>query len=173
MSASFPTPFSWNFCGTCGDALTVSSDGERMRPYCRQCNRHYYLNPVPACCIFVRDSDGRLLFGKRAVEPCLGAWALPGGFMELNESGEQCALREMLEETGLSARRARLLGASATQSKLNGGILVLGYLIEEWEGELSPDSDVSDLCFFHRVERPEVPFEAHRELIALYDTLFP
>ena len=171
MPYSLPKPFEWNFCGTCGGPLEILSDGERLRPYCRPCNRHYYRNPVPACCLFIRDDAGSLLFGKRAVEPCLGAWALPGGFMELNESSMECALREMREETGLHASTARLIGVSASHSPLNGGILVLGYLVEEWHGRLSPDSDVSDLRFYRRDERPPVPFEAHRELLALYDEL--
>lgn len=173
MSDSFPIPFEWKYCGTCGATLECLSDGEKLRPYCRSCRRHYYDNPVPACCVFIRDTEGRLLFGKRAVEPCLGAWALPGGFMEINESGEDCALREMAEETGLSAVRARLLGVSTSRNRNNNGVLVLGYLVEEWWGRITPDSDVSDLRFFSREERPPVPFEAHRELLSLYDSLFP
>jgi len=173
MSYLLPRPFEWNYCGTCGAALDHASDGERVRPYCAACQRHYYHNPVPACCVFVRDAAGRILLGKRAVEPCFGAWALPGGFMELNETGEQCALREMLEETGLKATRARLLGASASRSRDKGGVLVLGYIVDVWEGDLKPDSDVSDLRFFARQEMPPMPFEAHRELLALYDELFP
>lgn len=150
-----------------------SHDGERERPYCAACSRHYYLNPVPACCVFIQDSAGSLLFGKRAVEPCYGQWALPGGFMEIHETGEQCALREMREETGLTGAGARLLGASAARSRDKGAVLVLGYVIEAWQGELVPDSDVSDLKFFSRAERPPVPFTAHRELLDLYDALNP
>lgn len=172
MSNPWPRPFEWNFCGTCGAPLEQGFDGERERPYCFACRRHFYHNPVPACCVFVRDAKSRLLFGKRAVEPCFGAWALPGGFMELNETGEQCALREMIEETGLTAFSARLLGVSASRSRDKGGVLVLGYIVENWEGTLKPDSDVSDLCFFSRETRPQVPFEAHLELLALYDELF-
>lgn len=173
MAESLPAPLEWKFCATCGERLEHSSDGEKIRPYCRACGRYYYDNPVPACCVFVQDRAGRLLFGKRAVEPCLGAWALPGGFMEANESGEGCALREMAEETGLTARRACLLGVSTSRNRNNNGVLVLGYLVEEWQGDLTPDSDVSDLRFFSREERPPIPFEAHRELIALYDSLYP
>lgn len=173
MSHLSPKPFEWNYCGTCGAPLDYASDGERVRPYCVACQRHYYHNPVPACCVFVRDREGRVLLGKRAVEPCFGAWALPGGFMELNETGEQCALRELLEETGLRATCARLLGASASRSLDKGGVLVLGYIIDAWEGTLKPDSDVSDLRFFARNEMPSLPFQAHRELLALYDELSP
>ncbi len=172
-AAEPPRPFEWNYCGICGKPLTCLHDGERERPYCDVCNRHYYHNPVPACCIFVRDSEGCLLFGRRAVEPCYGEWALPGGFMEINETGEQCALREMQEETGLVASHARLLGVSSTLSRDKGAVLVLGYVIGKWRGTLTPYSDVSDLRFYSRDTRPPVPFNAHRELLALYDSLNP
>ena len=93
--------------------------------------------------------------------------------MEIHETGEECALREMLEETGLTGDRARLLGVSAARSRDKGAVLVLGYVIEGWRGELTPDSDVSDLKFYSRAERPAVPFTAHRELLGLYDMLHP
>ena len=50
-------------------------------------------------------------------------------------------------------------------------VLVLGYVIDDWEGELTPDSDAMDLRFYRREERPKVPFDAHSELIDLYDEL--
>ncbi|HDP34886.1 MAG TPA: NUDIX domain-containing protein [Candidatus Hydrogenedentes bacterium] len=168
-----PKPFEWNHCGTCGSKLEPAFDGERERPYCANCNRHYYRNPVPACCVFVRDEEGRLLFTQRAVEPCLGRWTLPGGFLELNESAEQCALRELTEETGLTGDGVQLLGVSVSQSADKGAVLVIGYCIATWRGTPRPDSDASDLRFFSKAERPQVPFEAHRELLALYDEMYP
>ena len=169
MNTMPPRLFEWNYCGICGKRLEYAHDGERECPYCSDCNRHYYRNPVPACCVFVCDDEDRLLFAKRAVEPCIGRWALPGGFMELNETGEQCALRELAEETGLVGESAYLLGVSVSQSADTGSVLVIGYCIKNWTGTLCPDSDASDLRFISRDERPEVPFQAHRELLALYD----
>ncbi|HOD95668.1 MAG TPA: NUDIX hydrolase [Candidatus Hydrogenedentes bacterium] len=166
-------PFEWHYCATCGTPLVDEHDGESVRPYCPPCNRFFYRNPVPACCLFIRDEKNRLLFGRRNVEPCLGKWALPGGFMELLENGEQCAVREMLEETGLEGSGPVLLGAHSSRSTDKGSVLVLGYVITAWSGDLSPSSDVSELCFFSRDERPDIPFDAHRSLLALYDTLYP
>ncbi len=89
--------------------------------------------------------------------------------MELNETGEQCALRELSEETGLTGQNPRLLGVSVSQSADKGAVLVVGYVIESWHGTLQPNSDVSNLRFYDKAERPDVPFEAHRELLAHYD----
>jgi ADP-ribose pyrophosphatase YjhB (NUDIX family) len=175
MESKPPKPFAWNFCPICGAELAVAHDGQSDRPHCPRCHRFYYRNPVPAAACFVRRPTGELLFAQRAVEPCKGEWTLPGGFVELGETTEEAALRELREETGLIARSARLIGVSTRQSPLSGAIMVLGYLIEEWDGEqdMRPDTDAMDLRFFHRHERPDPPFRVHRDLLQIYDTLFP
>lgn len=67
-----------------------------------------YRYPHPAvaadCVVFGIDADGlaRLLLIERRNEPHRGRWAFPGGFMDIDESAEQAALRELHEETGLT-----------------------------------------------------------------------
>lgn len=65
-----------------------------------------YKYPHPAvatdCVIFGFDgSDIKVLLIQRGIEPFKDKWAFPGGFMRIDESAEQCALRELREETGL------------------------------------------------------------------------
>lgn len=167
-----PKAFEWNFCATCGSTLVRAHDGEQHQPYCSLCDRFFYRNPVPACCLFITDDQNRLLFGRRDVEPCRGRWALPGGFMELLESAEECALREMEEETGLKGLEPALLGSCCSKSPDNGAVLILGFVVKNWSGILTPGSDVRELAFFHRHERPDIPFDAHRALLDIYDTLY-
>jgi ADP-ribose pyrophosphatase len=50
------------------------------------------------------QKDGKILLVKRGVEPSLGLWAIPGGTLKLGESMRQCAERELLEETGITAK---------------------------------------------------------------------
>ncbi len=163
-----PEPFHWNFCGACGRELVIAHDGESDRPHCPDCRRFYYRNPLPAACCFVSRGKDELLFAQRGVEPCLGEWTLPGGFIELDETTEEAALRELQEETSLQGRGLQLVGVS-TKSSPHGGIIVVGYSVGEWEGELRPAGDVSDLRFFSKAERPPMPFHVHRELLRLYD----
>ncbi|MFP4502127.1 MAG: NUDIX hydrolase [Candidatus Hydrogenedentota bacterium] len=171
MSYEPPERFAWNFCPICGMALVVTHDGQDDRPHCAACRRFYYRNPVPAACCFVRRGAGELLFARRAVHPAKGEWTLPGGFIELDETSEEAVLRELHEETGLTGYRPRLLGISTKQSPVSGAIMVIGYIIDTWEGELVPDTDASELRFFAKHERPPLPFSVHRELMAMYDRL--
>lgn len=166
-----PAPFEWRYCGTCGRELIVIHDGQSHAPHCTVCRRFFYRNPVPATCCFVRRAPDELLFAQRAVHPAKGEWTLPGGFLELGETTEEGALRELREETNLRADRVRLIGVSTKQSPVSGAIMVLGYLIEDWQGEedMRPDTDAMALRFFKKHERPQLPFPAHRELLELYD----
>lgn len=170
MTYEPPEPFQWNHCATCGRPLVIAHDGQTDKPHCPACRRFFYRNPIPAACCFV-SRDDELLFAQRAVEPCKGGWTFPGGFIELGETAEEAALRELREETNLRATRATLLGVSTRQSPVSGAIMVLGYMVEEWAGEdvMQPDSDALSLGFFPRGARPELAFSAHRELLALYD----
>ncbi|MBL8538470.1 MAG: NUDIX hydrolase [Hyphomonadaceae bacterium] len=60
------------------------------------------------CVVF--DRAGRLLLIKRAHPPFKGKYALPGGFVDVGETVEAAALRELKEETGIEGRIARLIG---------------------------------------------------------------
>lgn len=175
MNYTPPEPFAWNYCSICGDTLVIAHDGQSDKPHCPKCRRFYYRNPVPVACCFVRRGKDELLFARRAVHPCYGEWCIPGGYIELEETSEEAALRELREETSLKAAGARLIGVSTKQSPISGAIMALGYVIEEheWEGEPVPDSDALELQFFRREERPSLPFAIHRELLALYDSLYP
>jgi len=173
MSYTTPEPFAWNHCPICGRPLVAAHDGQSEVPHCPPCRRFYYRNPVPAACGFVRRGRDELLFARRAVEPAKGEWSLPGGFMELGETPQETILRELLEETGLRGQNPKLLGISTKASPVSGSIMVVGFVIEEWDGELRPDTDVMELEFFQKNSRPRLPFSVHRELLALYDGEYP
>ena len=170
MTMLDPEPFAWNFCPTCGGNLFLTPDGEKDRPHCRSCRRFYYSNPAPAVCCFITQGE-RLLLAQRAVEPCRGEWSLPGGFVEVGETTEEALVREMREETSLEVGDLRLIGVSTQQSSLYGAVTVLGYVVGKWVGTLQANSDALDLRFFSKTERPALPFQAHRDLLAIFDAL--
>jgi 8-oxo-dGTP diphosphatase len=74
-----------------------------------------YKYPHPAvatdCVVFGFDGKKlKVLLIRRGVEPFKGLWAFPGGFMRMDETAEQCALRELVEETGLELTQMKQLG---------------------------------------------------------------
>lgn len=164
-----PERMAWNFCPICGKALEVRDDGQSDRPCCTVCRKFYYMNPVPAACCFLTRGE-ELLFVQRSVEPRRGFWTLPGGFVELGESTDEAALRELREETSIVGKKALLFGASTKTSKHAGGVVVMGYWVPEWEGEPVPDTDAMAAAFFGPEERPPIAFEAHEELLEAFDT---
>ncbi len=75
----------------------IPDDDNRVRAICHNCNTIHYENPkvVVGC---IPERDGQILLCKRAIEPRYGYWTLPAGFMELDESVEEGAARETMEE---------------------------------------------------------------------------
>ncbi|HEX6001372.1 MAG TPA: NUDIX hydrolase [Hyphomicrobiaceae bacterium] len=71
---------------------------------------------LTADCV-VLDGRGRVLLVRRRYAPFKGQYALPGGFVEIGETVEAAARRELMEETGLEAGRLRLLGVYSDPSR--------------------------------------------------------
>lgn len=64
------------------------------------------------CVVFSREETGlSVLLIERVNEPFKGCWAFPGGFMDMDEDAEACAIRELKEETGLEIRSMKQVGA--------------------------------------------------------------
>ena len=89
-----------NFCTQCGGPLSkkIPQGDNRERYVCNNCGYIHYQNPnavvgtLPYC-------DDKVLLCKRGIEPRLGLWTLPAGFLEMGETLQEGALRETKEET--------------------------------------------------------------------------
>lgn len=90
------------FCSHCGSAALARRipEGDTLaRDVCADCGAIHYQNPktVIGC---LPEWDGRVLLCRRAIEPRLGLWTLPAGFLENGETIEDGAMRETIEEAG-------------------------------------------------------------------------
>ncbi|WP_315275234.1 NUDIX hydrolase [Prevotella histicola] len=74
-----------------------------------------YKYPRPAvtadCIVITKETDTKVLLIQRGDEPYKGCWAFPGGFMNMDETTKQCAIRELEEETGLKVAELHQIGA--------------------------------------------------------------
>ncbi|MFZ2267851.1 MAG: NUDIX hydrolase [Azonexus sp.] len=89
------------YCNHCGaDVVFIVPAGDSLpRHVCATCGHIHYENPrlIVGC---IASWEGRLLFCRRAIEPRLGFWTLPAGFMENGETTAAAAVRETAEEAG-------------------------------------------------------------------------
>jgi len=88
-----------NFCNQCASPVVLEiPEGDNLARYiCHHCNTIHYQNPKVVTGTLPVWQD-KVLLCKRAIEPRHGKWTLPAGFMENNESLEQAATRESVEE---------------------------------------------------------------------------
>jgi ADP-ribose pyrophosphatase YjhB (NUDIX family) len=89
-------------CKACGTAVEyrLPDDGDtRLRAVCPACHAVHYENPLNVVGTVPTWGD-KVLLCKRNIEPRLGKWTLPAGFMELGETLAQGAARETVEEAG-------------------------------------------------------------------------
>ena len=156
------------YCHFCGTNLTEKFVEGCLRLFCEQCNEPLYENPIPATCLVVVDNRNRVLLVKRSVEPKKGFWCLPGGFMELGETPEKSALRELKEETGLTGRINMLLGVSTNPSVQYHSVLMIGFLVKSYTGNLVAGDDAEDVASYYYDELPEIAFESHAKFIRIY-----
>jgi ADP-ribose pyrophosphatase YjhB (NUDIX family) len=84
-------------CSFCGAPYAAGQGWPRT---CSACANTGYLNPLPVAVMVLPVDDGLLVI-RRDVEPRRGALALPGGFIDMGESWQEAAVRELREETGV------------------------------------------------------------------------
>ncbi len=99
-------------CSRCGDLLDfrLVEGEERPRLVCPTCHFIAYVNPRLVVTTLPITADGQVILLRRGIEPGYGAWAQPGGFLEIDETAEEGAVRETLEETGLLVEATRIVG---------------------------------------------------------------
>ncbi|MDR1605259.1 MAG: NUDIX hydrolase [Gracilibacteraceae bacterium] len=140
----------YRFCPCCAAPLRPARLGGRERRQCPDCGFVYWgQSTIGAGGVVVQD--GRVLLVRRALEPGRGRWTLPGGFAEENERAEETAVREVLEETGLSTEAVSLLAVRDRPGE--GGAphdIYLVFLLAYRCGTLRPQTEeVSAAGFFH------------------------
>ena len=92
-----------------------------------------YKYPRPAvtgdCIVITKEENAKVLLIQRGDEPYKGTWAFPGGFMNMNETTEECAIRELEEETDLKVNEIHQIGAySKVDRDPRGRTVTVAYL---------------------------------------------
>ncbi len=130
-----------------------------------------YKYPRPAvtadCVVITSEEEPRVLLIERGEEPFKGCWAIPGGFLNMDETTEQCAIRELEEETGLKIDKAKQIGAYCKVDRdPRGRTISVAYLaIVERPLEVSGQDDAAKAKWFPVNALPPLAFD-HDEIMA-------
>ncbi len=155
-----------NFCLRCGNKLDFVRDVEgKLRKKCANCGWTFYKNPVPAVACVILSNKREIVIIKRLVEPQIGKWALPSGYIEINQSPEQAAVVEMKEETGLDGEVERFIGYYDGTSPIYEKVLSLGFLMRVKGGKLEAGDDAGEAEYVSLQELPRLAFLAHEYFI--------
>ena len=129
-----------------------------------------YKYPRPAvtadCVVITKEADPKVLLIQRGGEPFNGCWAFPGGFMNMDETTEQCAIRELEEETGLQVSNVILIGAySKVDRDPRGRTISVAYLaIVDSPLEVTGQDDAAKAEWWPLSALPQLAFD-HEEIM--------
>lgn len=134
------------FCMHCGGELAAGrpKGDNRERLMCGSCGFVHYLNPRPVAGTIPVRADGSLLLVRRAIEPRLGYWVFPGGFIDVGETAEEAASRETREEALLEVEALSLVGV---YTRTGPGVIVIVYEATAL-GEASAGDETSEVGWF-------------------------
>ena len=155
-----------NFCPRCSHALENQFKFGRTRRVCPNCGFIFFEDPKVAAAVLA-ERDGRVALVKRAVDPRKGAWALPAGFVEIDESPIEAAARECREETGCLAQINDVLGVFHGRDNPNSPVILIVFWAQIISGELKADDDVDEVRLFAPDEIPDnLAFESTQVALA-------
>jgi ADP-ribose pyrophosphatase YjhB (NUDIX family) len=114
------------FCSRCGTELRFGpiEGEERDRLACPSCGFVFYVNPRLVVTTLPITDRGEVVLIRRGIAPGLNRWAQPGGFLEIDETVGDAAIRETLEETGLLVEPVSIVGL---YSRVQAAVVVLAY----------------------------------------------
>jgi 8-oxo-dGTP diphosphatase len=155
----------YRYCPRCGTEMVEKYVDHQVRKVCPLCKYVFYHNPVPACGVVI-EKEGKILLVKRKYQPYKGDWSLPAGFMEYDESPEQCAVREIKEELNLDIKLDGLFGVYSGKDDPRTHAILVMYWAKVIGGEMKPGDDAEEIKFFSKDEVPQtIAFLAHRQII--------
>ena len=165
-----------HFCPQCGSdkiVARVPRKDDKVRPCCDECGFVHYVGPALAAGAILHDGDTICLV-RRNLEPGRGKWTFPGGFVDLEETCADAALRETVEETGCVATIEQLLGVYRSLGPRGKRVTIVVY-VARLDGASAVRDDASEevqeVRWFTEDEIPWDEFAFESTVEALRDYL--
>jgi ADP-ribose pyrophosphatase YjhB (NUDIX family) len=161
---------SLKFCSRCGSALVFGAiPGEdRDRLACQACGHIVYVNPRLVVTTFPITEAGEIVLIRRGIEPGKGLWAQPGGFLEVDETVHEAAIRETHEETGLLIEPGAIIGL---YTRLEASVVTIAYEARIVGGTAAPTPEASEIVAYAPEDIPWSAIAFRTTMYALHDWL--
>lgn len=173
----------FRFCPVCGGGLEsrLLKAGDPVRLVCTACGHVVYLDPKVAVGTIIRVDGQGLAFAsapsrrtgegvvlvRRAIEPGIGLWVFPGGYVDRGELPQAAAIREAREECGLDIRLDGLVNLYAYPGRTP---IIIVYAATVTGGALCVDEECSEAAVFHGNDIPwdQLAFPSTRDALKDY-----
>lgn len=152
----------FKFCQRCGEQLSEKHIEGLKRRYCPHCGFIVFLDPKVAAVVLVGTDEG-LLMVQRGVEPEMGKWAFPSGYVDRGEVVESAAIREVMEETGLEVAIDGLIGVYSMEGN---AVALVVYSAHVIGGMLKAGHDAQDAKYFALDQLPPLPFPHDAQILS-------
>ncbi len=154
----------WRYCPWCGQGLVETYVFGANHMVCPNCEFIYFPRPNLVVMIIV-EHQGKILLGKRNMQPGKGKWTLLGGYVGRGETVEEAAVREIREETNLDVQVEALLGL---YDDLDTPLVLAVYSarVKKEPVELTRQAEeIRELAFFSVENLPELAFPSDKHII--------
>jgi ADP-ribose pyrophosphatase YjhB (NUDIX family) len=152
------------FCPYCGTRFVTKTDNGIKRRWCEKDKTFFYENQPVGTAVVAKKGSTVLLI-RRNIQPGKGKWAFPGGFAEQGETIEAAARRELYEETGISAKQAKVDAVYTEISSAYGNVIVPIVVVKGLSGELRPGNDELEAVYFEIKKAPKLAFCSHNKYL--------
>ena len=157
-----------HFCQKCGAPLAVRVIEDRELEACPNDDFVLWRDPKVATAVVV-EAEGRIVLGRRAIEPGYGDWCLPGGFVNHDEDPMSAAVRECREEIGAAVEIVELLGVYHVSKMTGSSIVGIAYRGRLPSGAtIRAGPEMFEVGLFRPDALPEIAFPSHREVLEMY-----
>lgn len=155
----------FKYCPVCGTALVEKSIDHVRRSVCPACNFILFFDPKLVVIVVVQHA-GKLLLGRRNMEPGKGLWSFFGGYVDRGEKVEEAAMREVKEETNLDVQLEGLIGIYSERGNMHVLVVYQASIIDYQASTMAmQQEEVSELAFFGLEELPTLAFSIDQRIL--------
>jgi ADP-ribose pyrophosphatase YjhB (NUDIX family) len=156
-----------HYCVNCGTRLEARIVENREVEGCSTCSFVLWRDPKVVTLIVVEDGAGRVVVGRRGIEPAYGRWCLPGGYVNDDEHPADSAVRECREEIGADVDITQLLGVYHIRKLGAPSMVGIAYGARLRPGQVPvAGSEMLEVVAFLPDGLPELAFASHREAMS-------